>query len=108
MCSLICIVPPKYVMKLEYVEAVAGESPVVHFSVTTEPRTLLPKHIVHTVTRRDEDVSSLFIIKKDTITLPNAKVGDSGLYKISCHDNNGVKGETTFTLKIKPGRHNNL
>ena len=90
-------------MKFDHVEAVAGESPVVHFSVTTEPHTLFPKHIVHTVTRRGEDVSSLFIIKKDSITLPHAKASDSGNYEISCCDDNGVKGKKTFSLKIKHG-----
>ena len=89
-------------MKDDYAEAIAGESAVVHFSATIEPR-------IHTVTRidsgKEEDVSSQFIIKKDTITLCNAKVTDSGLYKISCCDDNGVKGEKTFTLKIKHGKY---
>ena len=86
-------------------EAVAGESAVVHYTVTIEPCN-------HTVTRmrsgKEEDVSSLLIIEKDTITLCNAKVTDSGLYKISCCDDNGVKGEKTFTIKIKHSKYNSF
>ena len=83
-------------------EARAGESPQITFSVEPE----LPASTIHTVTRIDDkkqtDRSDEFLIKGDTITFPSVKVSDTGTYAISCRNSDEIEGKN-FKLKIKSG-----
>jgi hypothetical protein len=80
---------------------VAGESPVVNFTVTAEPP--LPEDAKHSLTvERDgtpKRAIRQFKIQKNCITLPNLKTSDSGIYVISCH-NEAREGKETFELEV--------
>ena len=84
-------------------EARAGESPQITFSVEPE----LPASTIHTVTRIDDkkqtDRSDEFLIKGDTITFPSVKVSDAGTYAISFRNSDEIEGKKNFKLKIKSG-----
>lgn len=69
----------------------------------------MPSDVEHTVTRTDDKRDSKdnrskdFEVIRNMITLPRSKVSDSGTYDISCTAD-GMKGRTTFTVDIKPGK----
>ena len=79
-------------------EAQAGESPTLHFSVTSDPP--LTENTRHVVATENGDIVRRFKVQDNCITFRNVKTADTGLYIISCRDANGLEGKATFELNI--------
>jgi hypothetical protein len=83
----------------DYVEAVVGESPTVHFTVVSDPP--LAKDAEHLLICEDETTASKrFKIQGSSILFRNVRVGDSGTYTISCCNDAGLVGRETLELDI--------
>ena len=95
---------PKYVLDPDYVEAAEGESPSIRFTVTSDPP--LAEDAKHVLT--DENgraATKRFRIERNCITFRNVRIGDSGVYTISCRDEAGLVGKETLELDITPANH---
>ena len=105
---LITIARPKYVLKCDsmvennIVEAVVGQNVVISFAVKLCENTTLNEVAGHRITKAS-NVTDRFTIKKNCITLTKVEKSDSGIYKITCSDNNAIEGEENFTLKVIEG-----
>ena len=101
------LAPPKYELVPDHqiLLAVAGESPTIHFTVTSDNP--IPKHPKHTIIREDSGAvrKDLFVIKGEDINFPEVQVNNSGTYVISCHNNDGLEGRQSFKLTITPGNN---
>ncbi len=83
-------------------EAKVGESPTLHFTVTSEPP--LAEDIRHTLTHEDgRTATKRFKIEKDKIIFCNVRVADTGIYAISCRNAAGLVGKETLELEVTPG-----
>ena len=92
------IVRPQYILKDNYVLSQPGESPTLHFSVTSDPP--LTENTTHVVAARSGDVILRFKVLDNCITFRNVKTTDTGKYTISCHNAKGLEGTATFELDI--------
>ena len=91
--------PPKYVLETEYVEATVGESPTVHFTITSDPP--LAEDAQHTLTCEDgKAATKRFMIRGSCITFRNVRAGDSGVYTISCRNEAGLIGKGAVELDV--------
>ena len=102
---IILLAPPKYELEPDHLLAITGESPTIHFTVTSDNP--MPKHPKHTIVREDSGTvrKDLFLIKGESINFPEVQVNDSGTYVISCHNNDGLEGRQSFKLTITPGNN---
>ena len=99
--SLPLSAPPKYTLDPDYVEAAEGESPTIHFTVTSEPP--LSDDAKHTLTNEDgKATTKRFKVQGNSITFRNVRLGDSGVYTISCSNSAGMVGKETLELDISP------
>lgn len=79
--------------------AAVGESPTIHFTVTSDPP--LPEDAKHVLTSEDgKAATKRFRIAGNCITLRNVRLCDSGLYTISCHNEDGQVGKETLELDV--------
>ena len=93
------IAPPEYVLDTDYVEAEAGSSPVVTFSVTSDPP--LNEVIKHTLKKSDGSiVTKRFKVDSNSITFRRVRVEDSGIYTISCCSEEGKEVQATLELEV--------
>ena len=83
-----------YELDDDYVEAQAGESPTLHFNVTSNPP--LDSSTKHIITNESGKTVIKFKVQDNCITFRNVKPIDTGLYTISC----GLKFKATFMLVI--------
>ena len=92
---------PKYVLNSDYMEATEGESPTIHFTVTsTRP---LAEDAQHALAKEDgRPATKRFKVQESSITLSKVRPGDSGIYSISCRTDAGLEGKETFELDITP------
>ena len=91
--------PPKYELETDYVEAAVGESPIVNFTITSHPP--LGEDAKHTLTCEDgRPATKRFKVQGDCVTFRNIRVGDSGVYTISCQNEAGLIGKETLELDI--------
>lgn len=91
--------PPKYVLDPDYVEAKAGQSPTLHFTVTSEPP--LASDAKHSLTHADGSLATKrFKVTTDTITFNKVRVADTGFYSISCRNDAGLVGKETLELEV--------
>ena len=91
--------PPKYVLDTDYVEATVGESPTIHFTITSDPP--LAEDAQHTLTCEDgKAATKRFKIQGSCITFRNVRAGDSGVYTISCRNEAGMVGKDTLELDV--------
>ena len=84
----------------DYVKAKAGESPSLHFTLTSNSP--LPDDIKHSVYSDDGKLIRRFKASGNEIILRDVEVSDSGVYTICCRDPNGLEGKATFELKVTP------
>ena len=117
----VCVTPTaKYTLDTDYVEAVAGSSPIINFTVTSEPP--LAEGTKHSLTFEETGNAAprRFMIRGNCITLRNVRSSDSGAYIISCCNEAG-EGKETFELDVteascvpkstcdwEPGEHKSL
>ena len=88
----------------DYVEAAEGESPSIYFTVTCDPP--LAEDAKHVLTCNNGDAATKrFRIEGSCITFRNVRLGDSGVYTISCRDEAGLEGKETLELDITPANH---
>ena len=92
------IVPPEYELEDDYIEAQAGESPILHFSVTSDPP--LTENTRHVVTAENGGIVRRFKVQDNCITFRNVKTTDTGSYTIRCRNAKGLEGKATFELDI--------
>ena len=91
--------PPKYVLETDYVEVTVGESPTVHFTITSDSP--LAEDAQHTLTCEDgKAATKRFMIQGSCITFRNVRAGDSGVYTISCRNETGMVGKETLELDV--------
>ena len=91
--------PPKYVLDTDYVEATVGESPTVHFTITSDSP--LAEDPQHTLTCEDgKAATKRFMIQGSCITFRNVRAGDGGVYTISCRNEAGLVGKRTVELDV--------
>lgn len=101
MLLLLCIVPPEYILKQSYLEAVEGTSPSVSFSVISEPP--LGDDVKHTLSSSTrERVTGRFMIENDCIFPRNVRVSNSRVYTISCCNDDGEVGKAEVELVVTP------
>ena len=95
---------PKYVLDPDYVEAAEGDSPIIHFIVTSDPP--LAEETKHVLTDENgKAATKRFRIERNHIIFRNVRLGDSGVYTISCRDEAGLEGKETLELDITPASH---
>ena len=88
----------------DYMEAAVGESPTIHFTVTSDPP--LAEDAKHVLTDENgKAATKRFRIEGDCITFRNVRFGDSGVYTISCCNEAGLVGKETLELDITPANH---
>jgi hypothetical protein len=86
------------VLNPDFVEAVEGESPTIHF--TTTP---LLENAQHTLAKENGMVATeRFRVEGSSITFSEVKPSDSGVYVISCLNDAGLVGKETLKLVITP------
>ena len=90
--------PPEYTLDDDYVTARAGESPTLHFTVTSDSP--LPEDTKHSIHNEDGKLIRKFKVTSDLITFRDVVVSDSGEYTIMCQDARGLQGRATFQLNI--------
>ena len=89
---------PQYFLKDDYVLAQPGESPTLHFRVTSDPP--LTENTTHVVAAKNGDVILRFKVQDSWITFRNVKTTDTGSYTISCRNARGLEGKAVFELDI--------
>ena len=95
---------PQYILDPDYVEVAEGESSIIHFAVTSDPP--LAEDAKHVLTCSNGDAATKrFRIEEDCITFRNVRLGDSGVYTISCCNEAGLEGKETLELDITPANH---
>ena len=100
-CNIIFAAPPKYSLSTDYLEAPAGTTPTVTFIVTSDPP--LADDTEHTLSRRGrEDITRRFRIEDNCIMFRKVRVEDSGMYTISCCDDEREVVQATIELEIMP------
>ena len=81
--------------------AKVGESPTIHFTVSSTPP--LPEDVRHTLTHEDgKTATKRFKLEKDKITFRDVRVTDTGIYSISCRNDAGLVGTETLELEVTP------
>ena len=97
----ILAVAPKYTLKQSYLEAVEGTSPSVSFSIISEPP--ITDDVKHTLTASTEGrVSGRFTVENDCISFWNVSVSDSGVYTISCCNDDDKVGKADVEIVVTP------
>ena len=80
-------------------EAEAGSSPTLTFTVTSDPPWL--KDTEHTLSKRGGgEVTRRFKVESNRITFRKVGVEDSGTYTISCCNEEGEVGQATLELEV--------
>ena len=101
---LIILAKPKYRWNNEdnfengYLEVGVGESPIVHFTVESEPP--LAEDAQHTLTKCGEAATRRFVVQSNSVKFKKVRLEDSGTYTISCSNNDGLVGEDTIELEV--------
>ena len=104
MITLFHSAAPKYVLDPDYVEAAEDESPSIHYTVTSDPP--LAEDAKHVLTDENgKAATKRFRIKRNCIIFRNVRLGDSGVYTISCCNEAGLEGKETLELDITPANH---
>ena len=79
--------------------AKAGESPVLHFTVTSQPP--LPSNVQHTLTHEDGSTATKrFKVDHNSITFREVRTSDSGFYTIRCRNGADLVGKETLELEV--------
>jgi hypothetical protein len=92
------------VLNPDFVEAVEGESPTVHFTTTSYPPLL--EDAQHTLTEENGRVATeRFRVEGSSITFSEVKPSDSGVYVIRCRNDAGLVGMETLELDITPANN---
>ena len=100
------VAKPKYYWQKEdnfenrYLEAQVGDSPIVHFTVVSEP--LLAEDAEHTLTKDSKAATRRFIIQNNSLRFKKVRLEDSGIYTISCSNSFGLVCEDTIELDVIP------
>ena len=98
---LFCAVSPEYSLDPDYLKVPAGSSPCVTFTVTSDPP--VPDDAKHTLSKEDgSKVSRRFKVESNRITFHDVGIADSGLYTISCCNDDGEEGQGTVELAVTP------
>lgn len=93
------IVPPTYQLKTDFLEAQAGQTLTVHFTVISDPP--LDEDVKHTLCKEGVALLGRRIkVQSNNIIFRNVRESDSGIYTISCCNDEGIKGEEIFELEI--------
>ncbi len=89
-------VPPKYSLETDYLEAEAGSSPTLAFTVTSDPP--LAEDTEHILSKSNS--TKRFKVESNRITFRKVTVEDSGLYTISFCSDEGKVGQATLELEV--------
>ena len=93
--------PPKYSLETDYLEAEAGSSPTLAFTVSSDPP--LAEDTEHTLSKSDgTKATKRFKVESNCITFRKVRVEDSGTYSISCCSEEGEVGQATLELEVTP------
>ena len=92
------LVPPEYELEDDYIEAQAGESPILHFSVTSDPP--LTENTRHVVAAEKGGIVRRFKVQDNCIIFRKVRTTDTGSYTISCSNPKGLEGKATIELDI--------
>ena len=85
----------------DYLEVPEGSSPSVSFSVSSEPP--LADDTKHTITTSEGGrVTRRFKIRNGSITFQNVRSKDSGIYIITCRNDDGEVGSGEIELEVTP------
>ena len=79
-----------------YLQAHVGESPIVHFTVESA------ENAKHILTKDGKATTKRFIVKSNSVKFRNLRLEDSGIYTISCRNDDGLVGEDTIELDVIP------
>ena len=91
---------PKYALKSRYIEATAGTTPTVQFSVDCCPP--LDEDVRHTLTKEGAGAATMrFEVEDDIIIFRRVTETDGGRYSISCENDVGM-GQETLELVVNP------
>ena len=89
---------PEYTFEPDYIEAAAGTTPTVQFSVCPP----LDEGVRHTLTKEGGGAATKrFKLEDGTIIFRRVTEADSGMYSISCENDVGV-GQATLELSVLP------
>ena len=98
MCVVISAAPT-YVLDPDHVEAAEGDSPTIHFTVTSDPP--LTEDAKHVVSEVGSVVPSDRVnVSSNSISFRGVKRSDEGEYVISSSNAVG-KGQGRFSLKVR-------
>ena len=100
-CHIMIIISavPQYVLDPDYVEAAEGESPIIHFTITSDPP--LAEDSEHVVSKVGRVVSSNRVnVSSNSISFRGVKRSDEGEYLIGSSNAAG-KGHGRFSLKVR-------
>ena len=88
---------PEYTLESDYIEAAAGTTPTVRFSVCP-----LDEGVRHTLTKEGGGTATKrFKVEDGTIIFRRVTEADSGMYSISCENDVGI-GQATLELSVIP------
>ena len=91
---------PKYALKSRYIEATAGTTHTVQFSVDCCPP--LDEGVRHTLTKEGSGAATMrFEVEDDIIIFQRVTETDGGRYSISCENDVGM-GQATLELVVNP------
>ena len=84
--------------------ALKGESAMMKFNVISDHK--MPTNIKHTIRRADGTAvrNEFFKTSEDWIIFPEVESRDSGIYTISCYNDDGSEGKKSFELVFVPGK----
>ena len=93
---------PKYSLDTDYLEAEAGSSPIVTFTVTSDPP--LAEDTMHTLRKKSDGskTTKRFRVENNHIIFRKVRAGDSGIYTISCYNDDEVMGQEELELVVVP------
>ena len=94
--------PPTYSLDPDYLQVTAGSSPTMEFTVTSYPPLVDAKHTLSKKVYGGTTTGKRFKVEGNKIVLRNVDVGDSGLYRISCCNDDGEEGEEILELEVRP------
>lgn len=95
--------PPQYSLDSDYLEAEAGSTSRVAFHVTSDPP--LAEDAEHTLSKvGGGEVTKRFKVDGNSITFRSVRLEDSGMYTISCRNDEGEVGQATLELEVVPPR----
>ncbi len=103
MSNVYYLVPPKYTLEKDLLEAGEGSSPVINFQVRSNPP--LEDTTRHRLTKGGNPASKRFKVSQNAIMLNHLEMEDSGMYIISCENEDGETGREELEIKVLESKY---